>query len=160
MLSNKEAEVIHELHKEQLLVIEFYNILIPPIFAGYIIAFICFVSLKTSESKDLEEFLMTIQLLSETCHRMGVIQSPTFCSIFYIRLAYQYLLDNKIVAEVPLFIANRIRKHFIVENRLKLKALVKILRSDFLWEENYMIVRRVFEEKFMTKREVESRQKL
>ena len=151
VISDSEAEVVNELLPEKLLVLELYNIILPPIFAGYIILFICVNGLPPGELTDQETFLLTVHSLAETSHKMGVIQSPTFCSIFYSRMAMQYLVDTKIVSEIPRFKENRIRRHFQVEDRSRLKELVNSLRVDFLWDENYRIVKRVFGDRFLAR---------
>ena len=132
-----------------ILVIEFYNILIPPIFSGYMITFICIHSLASYDICPIEKTMLMIQKMSETAHLMGVIQTPTFCSIFYVRNAYQFLVSKGIVQESSKLKDNNIMKCFKVSNTQALEELVRSLRQDFLWEENYRIIRKVFEERFL-----------
>lgn len=87
--------------------------------------------------------------MAETAHKMGVIQNPTFCSIFYSRGAYQFLLRRGLVQETSQFRDNKILKCFRVSNFTGLKNLVKTLRADFLWEENYKIIKKVFEDRYI-----------
>lgn len=141
--------MITELPKEELLVIEFYNILIPPIFAGYIILFAALLNFKTEEPVETEKFLMLVQRLAETCHNMGVIQSPTFCSIYYMRQAFAFLLEKGVVVEKPTLLTDKMRKCYVVNNRPALKLIVQNCRAWFLWDENYNIVKRVFEDKYL-----------
>jgi len=114
------------------------------------LAFVCVMSLHSAESLPLERTLLTIQQMAETAHRMGAIQNPTFCSIFYTRNAYQFLLARGIVQESSKFQEQRILKCFKIVEFDALQQLVKLLRGDFLWEENYRIIRKVFEERFLS----------
>lgn len=138
-----------ELPNEELLVIEFYNVLIPPIFAGYMVAFIAILANKASSPLETEKFILKVQSLAETSHNMGVIQSPTFCSIFYMKEAYQYLLTKAILIEKPMYIGGRIKKCFLMNNHKALKFILENCRAWFLWEENYKIIHRVFIEKYL-----------
>lgn len=149
MLSDQECEIILDLPREELLLIEFYNTQIPPIFAGYMTAFICAAALNTEEPTETEKWILTAQNLAELSHKMGVIQSPTFCSIFYMRQAYTYLLDSEIIQEKSVLKGEKIRKCFWVKNQIALEMLIKALRVDFLWEENYKIIRKVFEDRYL-----------
>lgn len=160
MIGDDRLELMHELNKNDLLVVEFFNIVIPPIFSGYMLTFVCVMSLHSAESLPLEQTLLSIQQMAETAHRMGAIQNPTFCSIFYTRNAYQFLLSRGIVQESSKFQDQRILKCFKIVEFNALRQLVKLLRTDFLWEENYRIIRKVFEERFLnapTKKEPQQR---
>lgn len=148
-MTSQDGEVINDLPKEELLVIEFYNILIPPIFAGYMIAFTAILKFNTEEPFETERFIHLIQHLAETCHNMGVIQSPSFCSIFYTRQAYLFLLDKGILVDKPTVIEGKVKKCYVVNNRPALKLILQNCRSWFLWDENYKIVKRVFEDKYL-----------
>ena len=149
MIGDNRLELMLELNKNDLLVVEFFNILIPPIFSGYMLTFVCIMSLHTIESLPLEKTLLSIQQMAETAHKMGAIQNPTFCSIFYTRNAYQFLLSRGVVQESSKFQDQKIMKCFKIVDFTALRQLVKVLRNDFLWEENYRIIRKVFEERFL-----------
>lgn len=148
-LSDKEGEIVNDLPKEELLVIEFYNILIPPIFAGYMVTLIAIMGYKTTGPTEVEKFLLRVQNLAETSHNMGVIQSPTFCSMYYMKEAYQFLLTKGVLVEKSMYREGRIKKCFLMNNSKALTLIIEKCRDWFLWEENYKIIHRVFVEKYL-----------
>ena len=113
------------------------------------VTFIAIYAHKAIGPVEVENFLLKVQNLAETSHNMGVIQSPTFCSMYYMREAYQFLLTKAILVEKPLYRDNRIRKCFVMNNLNALKLILTNCRGWFLWEENYKIIHRVFVEKYL-----------
>jgi hypothetical protein len=67
---------VTELPKEELLVIELYNILIPPIFAGYMVTFIAIYAHKAIGPVEVESFLLKVQNLAETSPQHGCHSEP------------------------------------------------------------------------------------
>ena len=120
----------------------------PPIFNAYMVALTSFSLLKTERDYETEAFLDRIQELAEACHRMGVIQNPAYCSIFYFKSVHQYLIEINCIKECLILGIGKPKKAFKLIDLAKLIELVEKLRLAFLWEENYRIIQKVYIDKF------------
>jgi hypothetical protein len=141
--------MVETLPKNWLLVIEFYNILIPPIVSGYMVSFICIYMNRHKETVETEPLLKEVQTMAELAHKMGVIASPTFCSYFYMIQAYGFLRECGMLEESQTYFNNKIRMCFKVCDAPALKALIGDFREFFLWEENYRLIKRIYSENYI-----------